>query len=126
MFEAGVHTVCAFLEANDLIAENDLRCILYLVEQQPGEVAARERHEAPAGQFAKNAGPETGHALATIADDPHLAHAVADAIDFSQQPHSLGNVISETPEVDDVAASAQRWRMFDQGRLEACRFQPKR
>src|SRR5215469_14991537 len=80
----------------------------------------------PAGQFAKNAGPETGHALATIADDPHLAHAVADAIDFSQQPHSLGNVISETPEVDDVAASAQRRRMFDQGRLEARRFQPKR
>jgi hypothetical protein len=40
---------------------------------------------------------------------------IASAIDVVCQTHALGNIVPETPEVDDIAAGAQRGCTLDQG-----------
>src|SRR5690242_6792367 len=51
---------------------------------------------------------------------------VADAVDLRNQSHALGNVVSEPPEVDDIAAGAQMGRALDQRRLKAGGPEPER
>ena len=54
-----------------------------------------------------------------------LTHVIAGAIDVSRQTHTLGDVVSKTPEVDDIAPRAQRGRALNQSRLEPSCFQPE-
>ena len=83
----------------------------------------RERSLRPsAGQLTEDLRPGASHALASVVDNPHLTHVTANAIDVACQAHALGNIVSEAPEVDDIADCAQRRRVLDQGRLEACCF----
>jgi hypothetical protein len=46
-------------------------------------------------------------------------------IDLTRRAHALCYVITEAPEVDDIAALAKHRCMLDNGRLEACLFEPK-
>ena len=78
------------------------------------KVAAPECHKAPVSKLTEDLGPKASYALSSIINDAHLTHVIADAIDVSYQPHALCNVVSKTPEVDDIAASAQIGRAFDQ------------
>ncbi len=122
VFEMNSNTICLLLKADDFISEDDFRCGFDLVEQQPGKIAAPERHEASAGQFMEDSRPEAGHALASGVNDPHLAQVIANALDIPCQAHALGDIVSKAPEVDDVATGAQRRCTLDHRRLEARRF----
>ena len=113
MSELRLHVVRPFLEADDLVAKQDLRLALDRLEQQPGKIAARQRDEPPAGQLAKDARAEPCYALAASVDNPHLAHAVADALKLAREPHALGDVVAEAPEVEHVSAGAQARRPLD-------------
>ena len=53
----------------------------------------------------------------------NLAHVIANAIDVTCKAYALRNVVSKTPELDDIAASAQRERLLNQGKT--CRPQLK-
>ena len=76
------------------------------LKQQPGKIAARQRDEPPAGQLAKDARAKSGYAFALRVDNPHLAHAVADALKLVREPHALGDVVAKAPEVEHVSAGA--------------------
>ena len=117
-FELDSHAIRAVLDAGNLIAENDLGCALDLLEQQSREVTAPQRHKASARQFTEYLRPEAGYPFASLVDNPHFAHVIADAIDFLFKAHALCNVISKAPEVDYVTAGPQRRRAFDQRRRE--------
>jgi hypothetical protein len=73
----------------------------------------------------KTRGPESGYAFAPGVDNPHLAHTVADALKLVREPHALGDVVAEAPEVDHVSAGAQAWRALDNRGLETGGVEPK-
>jgi hypothetical protein len=41
-----------------------------------------------------------------------------------EQPHLLGDIVADPPEVDDIAAAAQLWRRLDKQRLVTGFLQP--
>jgi hypothetical protein len=53
-------------------------------------------------------------------------HLVAAFQEEGHDPHPLGDVEAEAPEVDDVAASARRWRALEEDRLVPEPAQPIR
>src|SRR5271166_2047373 len=79
-----------------------------------------------AGQITENLCAKASHTLAPIVYNPHFTHVITNAPDVTRQAHALGNVVTETPEIDNIATGAQRRCTLDQRRLEPCRFQPKR
>ena len=124
--QPNMDAVGPLLETGDLVAEVALGPTLDPLEEQSRQIAAPERHVAPAGQLVENPGPETGRAPPCIVDDPQFARAVAVAINVLPQAHAFGNVVAETPEIDDIAARAKRGRALDQGRVEPAGSQPVR
>jgi hypothetical protein len=50
---------------------------------------------------------------------------IAGTIDVRRQTHALDDVVSKTPDVDHIAAAAQRWRTLNQGRPKPGCFQPE-
>ena len=125
-FQSNGDMVLPLVQRDDLVAEDRLRAVLERLEQQPRQRAAADGHVAAAGEFDEDLGAEAGDAFAGRIDDAHLANAVTVAQDFGHQTHALGDVVAEAPEIDDIAAAAQRRRMVEQGRREAGAFQPIR
>jgi hypothetical protein len=68
---------------------------------------------------------EPRNPLAVAIDDAQLAHMVAEPFELAPQPHTLGNVISQSPKIDDIAVGAKRRGALDEDRLEASRFEPE-
>ena len=122
-FEGHAHAIGLVVQCDDRIAEQDLGGALDLAEDQPREIAPREGHEASAGQLVEDPRPEPGDATSAIVNDAQLAHVIADAIDLGEQPHPLRDVVAEPPEVNGVAAGAQRGAL-DERRREAMALQP--
>ena len=106
-FELNLHTACRLMKADNLVVENDFCGAFDLLEQQSREVAASERHITPSRQFTEDTGPKAGYRLTSVAHDPQPAHVISDAVDLLRQTHTFGNVVSKTPEVDDVAAGTK-------------------
>jgi hypothetical protein len=50
---------------------------------------------------------EPGDTLAASVDDPHHAHVIARALEVAGEAHAFRDLVSETPEIDDVATGAQ-------------------
>jgi hypothetical protein len=48
-----------------------------------------------------------------IADQPQLLHPVAGPVDHRHQSHLLGDVVTDPPEVDDIAALSQGGCLLD-------------
>ena len=125
MSEFRPYVLGALLQAGDFVAEQDFRLALDRLEQQSGEIAARQGYEPSAGQLAKDARPEPGYAFAPVVDNPHFAHAVADALERVRKPHALGDVVAKSPEVDHVAAGAQARRALDDRGFKTGGVQPE-
>src|SRR5215469_3923537 len=113
------------LERNNSIPEDGFGHATDLVENQSREIASTERHEPPTGQLSEHARPEGRYPPTAFIDEAHFAHVITDALDRVCQAHSLGNVISEPPEIDDVATSPQPRSTFEQRGLESAAFQPE-
>src|SRR6516225_6328104 len=113
------------LERNNFIAEDGLGHVADLVEKQSREIASTERHEPPTGQLPEHARAEARYPLAAFIDNTHFAHVIAEPLDCVRQAHSLGNVVSEPPEIDDVTATPQPRSTFEQRRLEPAASQPE-
>src|SRR6185437_11637625 len=125
MLQLNARGARVFLKRNDLVVENDFCGRFEFFKQQTRKLAAEERHVAPTGQLREECGPKTRRAPAAVVHDSHFPHFVANAIDLGDYSRALGNVVAKPPEVDHIAAAAQRWRALNQRRLEAGCFQPE-
>ena len=125
MFEPNLHTVCLLLKVGNLIVENDFGLTLQVVEQHTGKVAPSDCHITSVSQSLEDVGAKASYALSEIVYNSYLAHVIADAIDLACQAHTLGDVVSKTPEIDDISTGAQRGRALNQGWLEPGCLQPE-
>src|SRR6185312_7656071 len=119
MSQTNPNPVRLFPQPGDLVAEDALDRALDPLEQQAGQLAARQGDIASSGQLAKNPRSEPGAASARVIHDPHFRHAIAEAVDVLDQSHSVGEVVAKAPEIDDVAAGADIGSALDQ-----CRHKP--
>ena len=120
-----MYAVRSLFKVSNLVAEEDLRLTLDRIEQHARKIAARQRHEPSAGQLTEYARPEPCYAFATGVHDSQLAHPVTHAAKLVCKPHAFSDVVACAPEVDDVSAGAQAWRIFDNRGLEAGGVQPE-
>src|SRR5262249_17284607 len=118
--------VSVFVQLYNLVAEQHLDLAFDRLEQRLRKVASRESDETPACQLAKDPYAKSSRALSMIVNDAHLPHVIADALEVRTQSHMNADVVSETPEIDDVAASTQYRRVLDNRRRETSRFEPER
>jgi hypothetical protein len=81
---------------------------------------------APASELAQDIGAEARNAAPCGVDETQLLRLIALARERRKQVHSLGDLIAETPEIDDVAAGAQARRPFHEHRRKAISGQPIR
>ena len=124
MLELDAHFVRFFVKRRNLIAEQNLGPLGRLVEQEPGEAAARDRDEPVPCERAQAFRAETRDPFAPVADDAKLADMIASRLEAVREPHPLGDVVARAPEVDDIAAGPERRRALDNGRVVSCGVEP--
>jgi hypothetical protein len=117
VLKVDVDAVCSLLQGNHFIVEDDLGFVLNGLEQQAREIAAPERHETC--HLLKHPRSKAGELLAAVIDDPKFAHPPSGVADLVREAHALGNVVSEAPKVDNVAAASKGRRPFDDGRFKS-------
>ena len=125
MFELNLDVVSVFSEIDDCVTENNFSRAFDLPKQKPGKIAAPKGHEASSRQLMEDFRPESGYPFAPVINNSHFTDVITNAIDVAQQAHAPGDIISEAPEVDDVAAGTRRSRMLNYRRFEASFFQPE-
>ena len=125
-FEPNLYTMLILLEAHDLLVEYDFCDRLRFLQQQASQVATPNRDETPSSYLAEDVCTKPRLTLTFVVNDPHLPHAVIETIELSTQSHSVGDVISESPKVNDVAARPNRRRALDDRRFPPCPRQPIR
>jgi hypothetical protein len=112
------------VELDDAIVEDHLAGVFDLVENLAGEIAAAQAQEAAAEHILDRGVLDPTDAAAMSVDKPDLSHVVADAVQLWDQPHSLSNVVSAPPKVDNISSSAQGARALANGRRIAVLQQP--
>ena len=60
-----------------------------------------------------------------FANDAKLADVIARSVEVAPEPHALGDIIAEAPEVDDVASCPEIGRPFDKRGFEAGGGEPE-
>jgi hypothetical protein len=74
------------------------------------KIAAADRDKSSASQLTKDFRSQTGNPLAPSVD----ANVIANTVNFAHKAHALGNVMTNAPEIDDVATRSQRGRVFNE------------
>ena len=123
--ERDIRPARVLVDRNDLIAEHDLGSGGGPVEHESGKDAARDGDEAAASQRANGRHAKSGELFAAVANDAKLADVVACGVEVAPEPHALGDVIAEAPEVDDVASCPEIGRPFDKRGFEAGGGEPE-
>ena len=118
------YSTLVLLEGPYAIAEHGFHMPFDSLVDVPGKIAASDAEKAIAQCTAEAIGAKTTNSPTQVIDDPHLARVVAGVLKPRDQVHSLGNVETHTPEIHDVAASAQDWSSLDHGRGEAIAREP--
>src|SRR6516162_9000673 len=116
-FERHLYTMLILLEVHDLLVEYNFRDRLRFLQQQASQIATPNRDETPSSYLAEDVRTEPRLTLTFVVNDPHLPHVVVETIEVSTQSHSVGDVISEPPKVNHVAARPYRRRALDDRRL---------
>jgi hypothetical protein len=123
-FEYDTYAIGRIGDRRDTVAENDFTRRFDRAEEQLGKIAARQTEETPPGELAKDICLEASHPLGAVIDEPQLSHVIGAAFESGKKPHSLRDVVTQSPEIDDVPAGSQARRPLDQSRLEALAGEP--
>ena len=124
VFERDADGFVGLLNPRDAVAEDCLDPAFELAEDGRGQLRSRKADIAASGRLGNDVDREAGDAFAVSVHDPDLLDHVAFFAELRQQPHTIRDIEARAPEVDDVAACAQRGRLLHDGRLEAVVGQP--
>jgi len=117
--EVNTHVVAAVVDRRHRLAEERLDAAVQRAAEDGSEVRAADRREAIVRRAIEHVHREAPDLAAAAVDEAHLLHLIALRPDARHEPHPLGNVIADPPEVDGVAARAQRRRLLHECRLVA-------
>ena|GEM_PF-6623153 len=67
---------------------------------------------------------ESADPSAVAIDKPNFLNFIPKGPEFRQKPHPFGNIVADTPEIDQIAANAGTGRTLYQRHLKAIFFQP--
>ena len=118
------YSTWVLMKRPDAIAEHCFHLAFDGLVDTPGKITARDAEKAIAQCPAEAIGAKTTNPSTQVVDDPHLARVVAGPLEPRDEVHLLGNIETHTPEIHDVAASAQDRRSLDHGRGEATVREP--
>ncbi len=124
VLERHPRTLVVLFDRRDGVAEDRPHLSVERFINQFRKVAAQNAQVTISKHRLKRACAETACPPAFLIDDADLVDLVALAPERRQQAHPIGDVEAAAPEVDDVAAGAQRRRTLDQHRLEAVAQEP--
>jgi hypothetical protein len=113
------HRVIVLFNVRNRVAEDRSYPSLQGLIDEPGEIAAQYAQKAVLENLAKGPHFEAAAPAALGILDAHLLNPVPLALQSGQQPHFLGEIESQPPEVDDIAAATQSRCSLDQYGLKA-------
>ena len=105
MPESNIIAIRVLFESDDFIAENGFDVPLDLLVKQRRKIAAPDGDVTPSAYLSKHPGSKAGQSPAAVVNDAQSTHVIAVPLNFRYQPHALGDVVAESPEIDDVATT---------------------
>ena len=107
------------VQRGDGVGKQCLHVIFDCPVDRLGDVAARHGGIAIMSCSSDRFDAEARSGTTVRSDRAHLAYLVADLADIGLDPHLLGDVVAQSPEVDDVAAGAEARGRLNESHLVA-------
>ncbi len=106
----------------DAIAEYRLDVALNLMEDQLSQVAARKADKSPSRRAGKCIGRKSRNPYTASVYNPHFPDYISSAAHLRHQAHSICDVETCSPKINDVAPCSQaRRRFYERGRKSVMR-----
>jgi hypothetical protein len=112
--EAEMDTTAVIVQGLDRVAEERLDASVERFVDRGGEVGPEEAGEAAVRKAIEYIDREPASSPTPPIDETHLPHLIPSSPDARDQSHPVRDVVTDTPEVDDVAAGAQARCFLDQ------------
>ena len=109
-----MYSIAGVLKAGNAVAKDDFAAPVDPVKDELGKLATRQAHIAPARERTEDVDAKAAHPASAIIDKAKLADMVALLRERGEKPHPLGDIITETPKVDNVAVRPRRSRPLGQ------------
>jgi hypothetical protein len=110
MLELDACTVTAVLDLGDGVAEDDFALVFDGAVNHLTEIAARQADVSAAGHPAQEVDIEASDPPPAIVDKSQLRDVITPTLQFREQSDLFGDVVAESPEINEVPAGAQAWR----------------
>ena len=94
-------------------------------EQRGGQIGTRDAEETPVQQVPHGGEAGRGLGTAVAVDESQPFHRVPVRPQFRHDAHALGDLVPDSPKVDEVSAAAQTVRFLEQHRLVTVLLEPK-
>jgi hypothetical protein len=114
LVETDHEPIAALLDARHRVAEDRLDLALERCADRRRKIGALEARETVVRQAREYVDVEAAGLLAARVDIAHFLELIALCADPWDEAHLFGDVVADSPEVDDVAAAPKRRRLFDQ------------
>jgi hypothetical protein len=123
-FESHADRFFRLINPGHAVAENGLDLAFNFVEDGLSEVSATKADEAAVRRPDKHLGREPCDPSAASVYNPYFLYPVSLADDFGKQTHTLCNVETGTPEVNNITTGPQPGRPFHNCRDQTVMVEP--